>query len=68
MAQSTSATVSGLVLDPSGKVIAGADIEMVNDVTGVRYPGATNGEGIYQIPTCRLAPIGCRSRKSDSKR
>jgi hypothetical protein len=56
MAQSTSATVSGLVLDPSGKVIAGADIEMVNDVTGVRYPGATNGEGIYQIPDLPPGP------------
>lgn len=50
VAQSTSATVSGLVLDPSGRPIAGADIEMVNDATGVRYPGATNGEGIYEVP------------------
>lgn len=50
MAQSTSAIVSGLVLDPSAKPIPGADVVMVNDDTGVHYPGATNGEGIYQIP------------------
>jgi hypothetical protein len=56
MTQSTSATVSGLVLDPSGRPIAGADIEVVNDATGVRYPGATNGEGIYQIPNLLPGP------------
>ena len=55
-AQSTNATVSGLVLDPSGKPIVGADVEMVNDATGVRYPGATNSEGIYQIPNLPPGP------------
>jgi hypothetical protein len=56
MAQSTNAIVSGLVLDPSGRPIVGADVEMVNDATGVRYPGATNGEGIYQIPNLPPGP------------
>jgi Carboxypeptidase regulatory-like domain/TonB dependent receptor len=49
-AQSTNAIVSGLVVDPNGRAIAGADMEIVNDATGVRYPGTTNNEGIYQIP------------------
>ena len=49
-AQSTNGTVSGIVLDPSGKAIPGADIEIVNDATGVRYPGKTNAEGIYAMP------------------
>ena len=31
-------------------------MEMVNDATGVRYPGATNGEGIYQIPNLPPGP------------
>ena len=48
-AQSTNGTVSGIVLDPSGKLIPGADIEIVNDATGVRYPGTTNSEGIYVV-------------------
>jgi Carboxypeptidase regulatory-like domain/TonB dependent receptor len=48
--QSPSGTISGLVLDPSGHAIVGADIQIVNDATGVRYPGATNGDGIYAIP------------------
>lgn len=50
VAQSPNGTISGLVLDPSGLAIAGADILIVNDATGVKYPGATNGEGIYTVP------------------
>lgn len=49
-AQSTNATMSGIVLDPSGKAIPGADIEIVNDATDVHFPGATNSEGIYVVP------------------
>lgn len=48
--QSPNGTISGLVLDPSGRAIAGAEILIVNDATGLRYPGATNGEGIYAVP------------------
>lgn len=50
LGQSTNAAVSGQVVDPAGRPIVGADVEMVNDATEIRYPGATNGEGIYQIP------------------
>ena len=49
-AQSTNATMSGIVLDPSGKAIPGADIQIVNDATGVHFPGVTNSEGIYAVP------------------
>jgi hypothetical protein len=56
VAQSTSATISGLVLDPNGKVIAGADVEMVNDATGIRYPGLTNSDGLYAIPNLPPGP------------
>ena len=55
-AQSTNGTVSGIVLDPSDKAIAGADIEIVNDATGIRYPGKTNSEGIYAIPNLPPGP------------
>ncbi len=50
LAQSPNGTISGLVLDPSGAVIAGAEIIVLNDATGVRYATKTNGEGIYVIP------------------
>jgi len=46
-AQSTDATISGVVVDPSGKVITNADIEILNEATGVHYAGRTNESGIY---------------------
>jgi len=54
--QSSNGTISGLVLDPSGRAITGADIQIVNDATGIRYPGATNGEGIYAVPNLPPGP------------
>jgi hypothetical protein len=48
-AQSTDATISGVVVDPVGKVIPDAKIEIVNDATGVHYSSETNGSGIYSV-------------------
>lgn len=48
-AQSPSATINGLVLDPTGAAIAGAEIIVVNDVTGVQYSTKTYAEGIYVV-------------------
>jgi hypothetical protein len=48
-AQSPSGTISGLVVDPSGAVIADADIVIVNDETRVQYSGKTNSEGLYVL-------------------
>lgn len=56
LAQSPNGTISGIVLDPSGRVIAGADVVIVNDVTGVHYAGTSNGEGIYAIPNLPPGP------------
>ncbi len=54
--QSPSGTISGLVLDPSGRAITGAELLIVNDGTGIRYPGVTNGEGIYAVPNLPPGP------------
>lgn len=48
-AQSTAATISGVVVDPSGKVIPKAEILIFNEATGVRYPNSTNEAGIYAV-------------------
>jgi hypothetical protein len=48
--QSTDGIISGIVLDPAGRAIVGADVLIVSDSTGVQYPGKTNGEGIYVVP------------------
>ena len=50
VAQSPNGTINGLVLDPSNRAIAGADILVINDATGVKYPAKTNDEGIYTVP------------------
>ncbi|HVB59540.1 MAG TPA: TonB-dependent receptor [Candidatus Acidoferrales bacterium] len=50
VAQSPSGSISGIVHDPSGAVIAGAEILVVNDATGVQYSTTTNSEGIYLVP------------------
>lgn len=48
--QSPNATINGIVLDPSGAAITGAQVVVVNDATGVQYTTKTNGEGIYVVP------------------
>jgi len=49
-AQSPNGTMNGRVLDPSNKVIGGADILVISDATGVQYSGKTNEDGIYLVP------------------
>jgi hypothetical protein len=49
IAQSTNATISGQVTDPSGRVILDADVEILNEATGVDFTNRTNGSGIYTV-------------------
>ena len=56
IAQTTNGTISGIVFDPNARAITGAEILIVNDVTGVSYRGTTNGEGIYAIPNLPPGP------------
>ena len=49
-AQSTNATISGGVTDPSAQFIQGADVEIANDATGVIYSAKTNSVGMYLLP------------------
>src|ERR1700722_1449117 len=50
LSQSTSATISGGVTDPTGNFITDAAVEVVNDETGVRYSVLTNSSGMYFVP------------------
>jgi hypothetical protein len=54
-AQSTSASISGQVVDPSGRTIPDADIQILNEATGVQYTNRTNSSGIY---TASILPPG----------
>jgi hypothetical protein len=55
-AQSPNGTINGRVVDPSNGIIVGADILVINDVTGVKYSGKTNGDGIYVVPNLPPGP------------
>ena len=66
-AQSPNGTISGLILDPSGRAIVGAEIQIENDATGVRYSGVTNGEGIYAIPNLPPGPYRIQVSKISFK-
>src|SRR5258707_3008 len=48
-AQSTSASLTGRVLDPSKAVIVDAKVTAVNLGTGARYQGLTNQTGSYYV-------------------
>jgi hypothetical protein len=50
LAQSPNGAINGLVVDPSNRIIAGADVLVINDATGVKYSGETNEDGIYVVP------------------
>jgi hypothetical protein len=50
LSQSTDATISGGVTDPSGNFIQDANVQVANDATGIVYSGRTNSAGMYLIP------------------
>jgi len=56
VAQSPDGSITGIVLDPDTKSIAGAEIIAVNDLTGVKYVTATNTDGIYSLPNLPPGP------------
>ena len=67
IAQSPNGTINGLVLDPSNRVIASADILVINDVTGVKYSSKTNDDGIYVVPNLPPGPYRLQVSKAGFK-
>lgn len=67
VAQSPNATINGIVLDPSGATIVGAEVVVVNDATGVQYTTWTNGEGIYVVPNLPPGPYRIQVSNSGFK-
>jgi hypothetical protein len=56
LAQSPNGVINGLVVDPSSRIVAGADVVVANDVTGLKYTTKTNDEGIYVLPNLPPGP------------
>jgi Carboxypeptidase regulatory-like domain len=54
-AQTTTGTIVGRVMDPSGAVVAGVAVTVINEETGLRRSVSTNSQGDY---TANLLPIG----------
>jgi hypothetical protein len=56
LAQSPNGVINGLVVDQSARIIVGADVVAVNDVTGFKHSTKTNDEGIYVLPDLPPGP------------
>jgi hypothetical protein len=56
LAQSPNASITGIVLDPDAKSIPGAEVIVVNDVTGVKYVTSTSRDGIYAVENLPPGP------------
>ncbi len=54
-AQSSTASILGMVRDSTGAVIPAAEVRAVHEATGQEFLGLTSGEGYYEIPTL---PVG----------
>ena len=54
-AQTTTGTIVGRVIDPSGAVVAGVAVTVINEETGLRRSVSTNSQGDY---TANLLPVG----------
>jgi len=65
--QSPDGTISGIVLDPTGASIEGAEVLIINDLTRVQYPGRTNGEGIYLVSNLPPGPYRLQISKPGFK-
>jgi hypothetical protein len=61
--QSGSARILGVVADPSGGVIPGASVTVVNQGTGIKWTAATDGEGRYEV---LALPVGTYSITADA--
>ena len=48
-AQVTTGSLQGVVKDPNGAVVVGANIKITNTETGVAREAATNGDGFYRV-------------------
>ena len=55
-AQVTTATIYGRVEDPSGAVIPGASVDVVNEATGITKTATTNDRGEFAIPYVPVGP------------
>lgn len=61
LAQTTLATVTGLVTDVNGAIVPGAKIEITNTATNIRYTGTSNDAGLYTVTQIQNGPYTFRA-------
>jgi len=61
-AQTTLATITGSVADPTGAAIAGATVEATHLATGYRYQAVSNELGQYTLSQLREGDYEVRRR------
>src|SRR5712691_7440928 len=71
MAQATTGTLKGTVVDPNGQVVAGATVTVRNEGTGIEVASTSTSEGNFTfsnlVPgkyTVTVAPTGGFSKKA----
>ena len=64
LGQTVTGSITGLVTDPSGAVVVGAQVTAENAATGVKTTTQTNATGVYTI---RFLPIGEYTLTVDAK-
>lgn len=60
--QAGTGTITGIVSDPAGAVVAGANVEVRNTDTNAPYPTVTTETGAYTVPA---AATGTLQRERD---
>jgi hypothetical protein len=50
IAQNTTGTINGRILDPQGAVVGGADVTVTSTTTNVAHAVKTNQDGLYTVP------------------
>src|SRR5512134_3272391 len=63
-AQTTTGTISGTVLDPSGQVVPGAKVAVTNEATGEPRNGTTGATGEFVFPSLLPATYSIRVEAS----
>jgi hypothetical protein len=66
-AQNTTATLSGVVRDPSSGVLTGAKVTITNEETGLKRVANTNEEGAYRVPFLPIGSYSVRVEKQGFK-
>lgn len=64
LGQTVTGSITGVITDPSGAVVAGASVTAENNATGVQTRAQTSGAGAYTI---RFLPIGVYTLTVEAK-